>query len=151
MSRIARALWLLASLASLACATAYGEDELERRLARLGEATAALRRPRVVAIHADSKVEALGLVAEARMNADSPLSAMLARQLAAAKRTRRDVVAGGPYPDLNDLVLSNALALEAEGSLAGLTLLVASANPPSPQLAGAARRARVHLLHRSFR
>ena len=151
MTLASRAAFLLLAALSIACATPYTEAELEQRLERLGAATSGLRRPRVVAIHADSRVAALGLLAEARANADSPLSAALGRRLAAAQRSRRDVVAGGPFADLTDLALRNALALQPEAGLAGLRLVVASAEPPSGELESAARRARVRLLYRAFR
>jgi hypothetical protein len=148
--RIAAALVLLV-VAAAGCATVYPEDELEERLERIGAATRGLRRPRPAPIHADTRVAALGLLAEARANADSPLSAALGRQLAAAHRTRRDVVAGGPFADLTDRVLRNALSLQDDGALAGLQLVVASQDPPSPELQNAARRTRVRLLYRPFR
>jgi hypothetical protein len=82
---------------------------------------------------------------------DSPLSASLARQLAAAKRSHRDVVAGGPFADLTEQVLHNALTLQQDGALAGLSLVLASQQQPSPALLAAARRTHVRLLYRSFR
>jgi len=148
--RIATALLLL-GLVAAGCVTVHREDELEKRLDRLAAATAGLRRPRTAVIHADTRVAALGLLAEARANADSPLSASLARQLSAAHRSRRDVVAGGPFADLTDQVLRNALALHDDGALAGLQLVVASPERPSGELQHAARRTRVSLLYRAFR
>jgi len=148
--RIGVALLLLAVVAA-GCVTVYREDELEKRLGRLGAATQGLRRPRTVVIHADTRVVALGLLAEARANVDSPLSASLGRQLAAAHRSRRDVVAGGPFADLTEQVLRNALALQDDGALAGLQLVLASQERPSGELLGAARRTRVRLLYRAFR
>jgi len=148
--RIGVALAMLAVVAA-GCITVYREDELEKRLERLGAATQGLRRPRAAVIHADTRVAALGLLAEARANVDSPLSASLGRQLAAAQRSRRDVVAGGPFADLTDRVLRNALALQDDGALAGLQLVLASPEQPSRELLGAARRTRVRLLYRAFR
>jgi hypothetical protein len=144
------ALSLLAILVA-ACATPPTESDLEGRLERLGAATHGLRRPRVIAIHADTRAHAFGLLMEARANADSPLSASLSRQLASAQRTHRDLVAGGPFGDLNDRVLCNALALQDEKGLAGLQLLVASPDEPSRALTLAAKKAHVRLLHRAFR
>ena len=148
--RIAAALALLAALAA-GCATVQSEGEFEQRLERIGAATKGLRRPRVFAIHADTRIAALGLLAEASANADSPLSAALGRNLAAAHRSHRDLVAGGPFADLTERVLRNALALQDESGLPGLRLLVASQEPPTAELLGAARRARVHVVYRSFR
>jgi hypothetical protein len=148
--RVASALVLLA-VALAGCATVYREDELEKRLERIAAATAGLHRPRTAPIHADTRVEALGLLAEARANADSPLSAAVGRRLAAAHRSRRDVVAGGPFADLTDRVLRNALSLQPDAGLRGLKLVVASQAEPSGELRSAARRTGVHLLYRSFR
>ena len=147
---IAVALLLFGAVAS-GCMTVHREAELEQRLERLGAATQGLRRPRTAPIHADTRVAALGLLAEARANVDSPLSASLGRQLAAAHRSRRDVVAGGPFADLTDQVLRNALALQPDGALAGLQLVVASRERPSGELQSAARRTRVRLLYRALR
>jgi hypothetical protein len=148
--RIAVALALVGVVAA-GCVTVHREDELEKRLERLGAATPGLRRPRTALIHADTRVAAFGLLAEARANVDSPLSASLARQLAAAKRSHRDVVAGGPFADLTEQVLHNALTLQQDGALAGLSLVLASQQQPSPALLAAARRTHVRLLYRSFR
>jgi hypothetical protein len=148
--RIAAPIALLAALAA-GCMTVHREDELEGRLERLAATTKGLRRPRAFAIHADTRIAALGLLAEARANRDSPLSAALGRSLAAAHRSRRDLVAGGPFADLTDQVLRNALALQDERGLPGLHLLVASQDPPSAELLGAARRVRVRVFHRDFR
>jgi hypothetical protein len=144
------ALALLAVLVC-ACATPPTESDLEDRLERLGAATRGLRHPRVIAIHADTRAHAFGLLMEARANVDSPLSTALSRQLASAQRTHRDLVAGGPFGDLNDRVLCNALALQDEKGLAGLRILVASPDEPSRALVLAARKASVRLLHRDFR
>ena len=141
---------LLAALV-LGCATPPSEADLEQRLERLGSATQGLRRPRVVAIQADTRANAFGLLMEARANTDSPLSLAIGRQLAAAHRTHRDLVAGGPFGDLNDRLLCNALALQAEKGLSGLQLIVASPDPPSRALLVAAGKAHVHLLHRTFK
>ena len=148
--RIAVALALLAVVAA-GCVTVYREEELEKRLERIGAATQGLRRPRTATIHADTRMAALGLLAEAKANVDSPLSAALGRQLAAAHRSRRDVVAGGPFADLTEQVLRNALALQDDGALAGLQLVLASQEPPSGELQNAARRTRLRLLYRAFR
>jgi hypothetical protein len=148
--RIAAPLALLAALAA-GCVTTYQEDELEDRLERLASATRGLRKPRVVAIHADTRMAALVLLADARASRDSQLSAALGQSLVAAHRRRRDVVAGGPFADLTDQVVRNALELQGEQGLPGLQLLVASEEKPSAELLGAARRARVSLFHRSFR
>jgi len=134
-----------------ACATPPTEADLEDRLERLGAATHGLRRPRVIAIHADTRTHAFGLLMEARANVDSPLSAVISRQLASAHRTHRDLIAGGPFGDLNDRVLCNALALQDEKGLTGLQILVASPDEPSRALTLAARKAHVRLLHRAFR
>ena len=148
--RIVTALAVL-GVVGAGCVTVHHEAELEKRLERLGAATQGLRRPRTAVIHADTRVAALGLLAEARANVASPLSASLARQLASAKRSHRDLVAGGPFADLTEQVLRNALAQQDDGALEGLQLLVASQEPPSPTLQVAARRTRVRLLYRSFR
>jgi len=148
--RIATALALLAVLAA-GCATVPSERDLEKRLERLAASTKGLRRPRVFAIHADTRIAAMGLLAEARANADSPLSAALGRSLAAAHRAHRDLVTGGPFPDLTERVVRNALTLQEESGLPGLHLLVASQEPPSAELLGAARRVRVQVVYREFR
>jgi hypothetical protein len=148
--RIAVALALFGVVA-VGCVTVYHEDEFEKGLERLGAATQGLRRPRTALIHADTRMVALGLLAEARANVDSPLSASIGRQLAAARRSRRDVVAGGPFPDLTEQVMRNAFALQKDGALEGLQLVLATQQPPSPALQNAARRTRVRLLYRAFR
>jgi len=148
--RIAAALALLAVL-SAGCVTTYREDELEDRLERLAAATKGLHKPRVFPLYAETRMTALVLLADARASRDSGLSASLARSLAAAHQRHRDLVTGGSFPDLTDQVVRNALELQGEEGLPGLQLLVASAEAPSAELLGAARRARVRVIHRDFR
>ena len=50
-----------------------------------------------------------------------------------------------------DNFLRNALALQPDGALAGLSLVVASQERPSGELQSAARRTRVRLLYRALR
>jgi hypothetical protein len=149
--RVAATIVLLLAALAAGCVTTYQEEDLEDRLERLASATRGLRRPRAFAIHADTRMAALVLLAEARASRDSALSVALRSSLAAAQQQRRDLVAGGPFPDLTDQVLRNALELQPESGLPGLQLLVASAEPPSAELLGAARRARVRLFHRDLR
>ena len=143
---------LLCILLAVGCATVHPEVETDRQLARVAREVSARPPARVLPIHADTSVAAFGLLTEARGNPESPLSAGAYRALAAARRSRRVVVAGGPFANLTDKVLCNALALAGEeGALAGLSLVVASPVPPSPALGAAARRAGVRLTHRALR
>ena len=150
--RLRAACLLVAAALAAACATVYEERATEHQLAEVSREVPGLRRPRLVPIHAETSVVAFGLLNEARVNRESPLSTVTQRALEAARRGRRDAVAGGPFPELTDQVLVNALRLsQGDAALAGLSLVVASPAPPSPALAAAARDAKVRLLHRPLR
>jgi hypothetical protein len=138
-------------LALASCVTTYEEREVERRLELSASAVAGLGRHRVIAIHADSRVAAFGLLAEAKANRDSPLSAQVGARLAAAARRHQAAVVGGPHAELSDRVLCNALRLNQERGLGGLRLVFVSPEPPSRELVAAASQARVRLTHRAFR
>jgi hypothetical protein len=62
----------------------------------------------------------------------------------------RTLVVGGPYSELCDQVLLNALALRRDRPLRGLTLLFVAPDPPSPSVTAAASAASAQLYHRKL-
>jgi hypothetical protein len=59
-------------------------------------------------------------------------------------------IVGGPYGALSDQVVRNALALQRDGDLSGLTVVFVSPQRPSKALVRAAARAKVRLHYRSL-
>jgi hypothetical protein len=133
-----------------ACVTALTEDEIEDRLEVAAKPVATARPRRVIPIYAETRFVAKALLTEARVNAESPLSVSVSRRIEIAAQRRLQVVVGGPYPDLTDQVVTNALRLQQEKGLRGATLVFVSPQRPSPQLLDAARQAQLRLYHREF-
>ncbi len=141
----------LAALLALGCVTPVTEDELEQSLEQSASHIPNLGRKRVIPIYAETRLVAKALFLEAKADPDSQLSALLAKRIAAASKRRFSVVVGGPYPDLTEQVLANALALNQEHGLAGMKLVLVSSRGPSSDLTRAAREARARLDHHSPR
>ena len=150
--RCARALWGLGLLAALfACAAPPDEEQIEALLRRVAASVPALSpEARVVAVTADSEMEAWAQVVQSKAEGPSGLARMLAQAFAYAERTPLDYVVGGPYPQLNERVVLDAFGDVRATRLPGLTLLFVSEDPPSDELAQRARTLRATLLHRPF-
>ena len=134
-----------------ACVTALTEDEVEDRLEVAAKPVASVRPRRVIPIYAETSFVAKALLTEARVNTESPLSVSVSRRMEIAAQRRLQVVVGGPYPDLTDQVVTNALRLQQEKGLRGATLVFVSPQRPSAQLLEAAKQAQARLYHREFR
>ena len=104
-------------------------------------------RPRVFPIHAGTRMEAITLLADARTEPRRRLSLDLAQQVSLGKTRRVHFVVGGPFADLNEQIVSNALDYQ-ERELPGLVLVFVSPDPPDSELGALAQRKRVRLLHR---
>jgi hypothetical protein len=151
-ARRALGLGLLCSvLVTLGCVTPLTEEELQKDLERSASHIPNLGRTRVVPIYAETSLLAQAMLYEARHDPDSELSALLGKRMAAASKRRITLVVGGPYPELTEQVLANALHLNEEQGLRGMKLVLVSEQGPSPELSRAAREARVRLYHHSYR
>jgi hypothetical protein len=105
---------------------------------------------RVVPVHAGSRMEAWTLLAEAKTDAESPLSLRLGRSFRVAATRKVTFIIGGPYPSLTDQLIRNGLSQNERG-LPGLTLVVVSPKPPSSSLIEAAQEARAALHYRDLK
>lgn len=132
------------------CVAPLTEAGLELKLKDAGATVSGLRRERVIPIYAESKTMAWTLLAEAKLEPDSRLSAQVGKSLELATRRGMSTIVGGPYPALSDQVVRNALALQRDGDLSGLTLVFVSPQRPSQALMRAAARARVRLRYRAL-
>jgi len=136
-------------LSAAGCATTVSEADVEQELATVARPYARMGPQQLIPIYAESRMVALGLLAEARNDPRSGLSRGVGRQLDRAHRRRAHAVVGGPYGDLSDTILTNAFKLNDEGQLRGLNVVFVSAEAPSPALLGAARQSRARIHHRS--
>jgi hypothetical protein len=147
--------WLipvLGALLALGCVTPMTRDELQGKLAAAAASVPGLgRKPQYFPIFAETKTEAWVLLADARSDPASGLSSQLSSHLATARSRRQVLVVGGPYSELCDQVLLNALALKRDRPLRGLTLLLVAPDPPSPSLTAAVSAANARLYHRPLR
>ena len=151
--RLAASLALLLPLAALAagCA-ALTQAELEDRLERAGASVPGLGRDFVVvSIHADSRVAAWTLMAEARTDGGSPLARRLSRDFERAERRSMKIVVGGTYPALTREVVLEALELTPHADLSRLTLVVVGSEEYADELRAAARAPRVRFYDRDLR
>jgi hypothetical protein len=140
---------LLVALACAGCATSISEDDLNRQLAEVAQPYARLGPQQMVPVYAESRMVAIGLLAEARNDPGSPLSRRVGRQLDRAHRRNAHAVVGGPYADLSDRILTNALNLNEDGQLRGLKVLFVSDAAPTPALLDAARLSQTRIHHRT--
>lgn len=136
---------------SLGCVTPVTEQELQSNLGETAQQIPNLGRKRIIPIYAETPMLAKALLYEARHDEDSQLSASLGKRIAAASKRKISVVVGGPYPDLTEQVLTNALNLNQETGLRGMKVVLVSARGPSPDLSRLARETRVRLYHHSYR
>jgi hypothetical protein len=145
-------LWILALWGFLAtgCVTPVTEADLEVKLKDAGATVSGLGRERVIPIYAESKTAAWTLLAEAKLEPDSRLSAQIGKSLELATRRGMSSIVGGPYPALSDQVVRNAFALQRDGDLSGLTVVFVSPRRPSQALVRAAARAKVRLHYRAL-
>jgi hypothetical protein len=146
-----RAAAALLALWAVACVTPYTEEQLHTKLEVAAKPVSASKQQRIIPIYADSKIVAFGLLTEAKHDPSSELSRHLSRSLELARKRHNDVVVGGPYGDLNDQIVQNALGLSDRGSLAGVRLIYVSPQPPSEALLHAASQAHASLYHCEFR
>jgi hypothetical protein len=137
----------LSLLGLVACVTTLSEADLERELQQAARSSK-LAGAALIPVYAETKLVARALLFEAQREPESEFSVLVSRRMEVAARRRTGVVVGGPYPELADQILRNALSLHREKGLAGLVVLLVSPAPPSPALAQAARTARTRLVHR---
>ena len=98
-------------------------------------------------IHADSRMEAWARLGDARAQTSDALSRALGQQLRATRTRRLTFVVGGPYPDLSDQVILNALEWNQGSVLPGLTLVYVSPEPPSAELSSKLDQKRARVVH----
>ena len=140
-------LGLVAAL--LACAAPPGDEQVETALRRAAASVPTLSpEARVVAVNADSEMDAWTQVVQSDVEGPSGLARMLAQAFARAERAPVDYVVGGPYPQLNERVVLDAFGSVRAPRLPGLTLLFVSDKPPSDELRQSAGALRATLLHR---
>jgi hypothetical protein len=143
---------VLGVLLALGCVTPMTRDELQGKLAAAAASVPALgRKPQFFPIFAETKTEAWILLADARSDPESPTSRQLSAHLATASSRRQALVVGGPYSELCDQVVLNALSLRRDRPLRGLTLVFVAPDPPSPSVTAAASAASARLYHRPLR
>jgi hypothetical protein len=142
---------LLTTLLAVGCVTPVSEADLEKQLAEAAAPVTGRSETRVLPVTAETRFVAWALLTEAKGDHSSPLSVQLSRRIALAARRHMKVVVGGPYAGLTDQVLRNALSLQEERAVRGMTLVLVSEEPPSPELAQAAQAAQARLYHRRLR
>jgi hypothetical protein len=137
---------------ALGCLTPMTRDELQTKLAAAAKSVPAVgRKPQYFPIFADTRTEAWVLLADARSDPASAMSSQLSTHLATASSRRQALIVGGPYSELCDQVLLNAITLRRDRPLRGLTLVLVAPDPPSPSLTAAASAANARLYHRRLR
>jgi len=150
--RVARVviLLLVVSFFALACTTAHTPRQVDQQLRSVASDVRKPRqpKPRVFAIHAETKMEAWTLLAEARAEPRDGLSRDLAAQLEVGKTRRIQFVVGGAHGASNQQILANALAYHAGTRLPGLTVHYISPEPPGPALLDLARERKARVLHK---
>ena len=140
---------LCCSVAGIGCAKSLKETEpeLEARLFEIGKKhIRGLQEPRVFPIHAETRTEAIKLLADARAKPRYGLSLDLAEQFVPGKESHVHYIVGGPFADLNEQIVSNALDYQ-ESALRGLVVVFVSPDPPAAELGALALRKLVQVIH----
>jgi hypothetical protein len=136
---------------ALACATPPSDARVEDELRRLGAQVQGLgRTPHIVVLNAGSRMDAWGQITASQADGPSTRMQALGRRLAKGSRQRVGVVIGGPFAQLNDRMLSDALTASGRDPLPGLTLLLVSPEPPNDELRREAKRRKLNLVHRAL-
>lgn len=139
-SRLCVAGALGAALGLLACATPVTEGDVEARLQRAARSVPGLEHGYLlVPIHADSKMAAWTLIAEARGEGATEAGRRLSYDLRREARRGRGVVVGGVFPELTRAVVLDALDELADEPLDGLTLVYVGDPIHADELRAAAR------------
>ena len=141
---------LVAGFVAAGCATSFTSQGLDDRLELRGTEVRGLTRPRIFPIYAGSRIEAITLLADARNAPRHRISLDLAQQISLARTRVIHFVVGGPYADLNQRVVTNALDYYEDRPLPGLVLVYVSPREPSSELVALARSHRVRMIHRSL-
>lgn len=152
MRRVGRTLATLALFPALlsGCVT-LTQTELEQELRQAGRAVPGLGDDFLLfPIHADSKVAAWTLLAEARSGEGSPMAQQLAYDFERAERRSMKIVVGGAYPALTREIVLEALERNPDSDLSRLTLVVVGAGDYTDELRRAARAQRIRFYQRSL-
>ena len=141
---------LLSALLLVGCVT-LSQSELERELRRAGSAVPGLGKDFLLfPVHADSKIAAWTLLAEARTGGGSPMAERLAYDFERAERRSMKIVVGGAYPALTREIVLEALERNPDSDLSRLTLVVVGAGDYTDELRRAARAQRIRFYQRSL-
>lgn len=140
------------ALLAVACTIPPTESEVESDLRRIAAKVRPAGELRVVALHAGSRMDAWAQMTESTAEGEDWSSQQvrrLARAFNRADRRRVAVVTGGPYTQLNERVVLEALNSVKPPRLSGLTLVFVSPDPPSADIRGAASQRGSALVHRT--
>jgi hypothetical protein len=140
------------ALLVLACTIPPTESEVESDLRRIAANVRPSGELRVVALYAGSRMDAWAQMTESAAEGEewsSQQVRQLARAFHRADRRRVAVVTGGPYVQLNERVVLEALDGVKPPRLPGLTLVFVSPEPPTTDIRGAVSRRGSKLVHRT--
>lgn len=147
MGRILAGLALVAGLA-LGCTTPPTDERLEAELRHQAAQVRELGvRPHIVVCNASNRMDVWGQLAESKAGTSARAQAM-GRVFAKASRVRVGYVVGGPYAQLVDQLLLDALRASGSAALPGLVLLHVSRDPPQQELVLEVQRRKAKLIHR---
>jgi hypothetical protein len=142
-------LLLAASLAHACASTALSDEQLKHQLRLAAASVPGLPDDyAVVAVNAESEMDAWARVAQATGEGPSPLARQIGHGFARAEKKAVTCVIGGPYEQLVERVLIDAFSLVHAARLPGLSLLVVTPEPPGDEVVAAARKLGVRLTHR---
>lgn len=117
-----------------ACVGAISAEDLDRDLRASGDRVSGLKHPRVFAVYASSRIEALTMLADARTEPRSEIRSISRCRLRSRKRGACILIVGGPYADLNRRIVWNAFDYHKGKALPGLVIVYASPEAPDGDL-----------------
>jgi hypothetical protein len=140
------------ALLAVACTIPPTESEVESDLRRIAAGVRPPGEMRVVALYAGSRMDAWAQMTESAADGEEWSSQQvrrLTRAFGRADRRRIAVVTGGPYAQLNERVVLEALNGVKPPRLPGLTLVFVSPEPPTADIRGAVSQRGSALVHRT--
>lgn len=140
-----------AAMGMAGCASTPSDQDVEGQLRTAGASVRGIAGEfQVFAVNADSRMAAWTLAAQAAESGPLPLSRQLNRRMELAAKQGRMLVVGGPYPRLTRVVCLDALRLDRDRKLAGLTLVYVGSVDSATDVRQEARARNVRFIRREL-
>jgi hypothetical protein len=136
---------------ALACATTLSQEDLDQRLRLVGRSVQGAKAEFLtLPVHADSRLAAWTLLAEANSDEGSGMGRALNYDFRRSQERPITVVVGGPWPELTRQVVLEAWLLQEREMRPNLTLIYVGPEEYADELGDLTRRHRARFVHREM-